>query len=73
MLRVSCDDAQGGCIINISSALAHRGGAGSSVYAASKAGVIGFTKALAEEMGSRHIRSNAIAPGYIDTDMVAGM
>lgn len=61
-----------GCIINISSALAFRGGSGSSVYAASKAGMIGFTKALAEEFGPRGIRVNAIAPGYIDTDMVSG-
>lgn len=62
-----------GCIVNISSALAHRGGAGSSVYAASKAGVLGFTKALAEELGPRGIRSCAVCPGYIDTDMVSGM
>lgn len=62
----------GGCIINVSSALAHRGGSGSSIYAASKAGLNGFTKALAEELGPRGVRCNAICPGYIDTDMVAG-
>lgn len=62
----------GGCIINVSSALAHRGGSGSTVYAASKAGLVGFTKALAEELGPKGIRCNAIAPGYISTDMVSG-
>lgn len=63
---------KGGSIINISSAMAHRGGSGSTVYAASKAGVIGFTKALAQELGPRGIRCNSIAPGYIETDMVSG-
>lgn len=71
-MRRSDTDHPGGCIINISSALAHRGGSGSTIYAASKAGVIGFTKALAEEVGSRNIRCNAIAPGLIETDMVSG-
>lgn len=60
-------------IVNVASALAHRGGAGSSIYAASKAGLIGFTKALAEELGPRGIRCNAIAPGYVETDMTRGM
>ena len=63
----------GHSIINIASALAHRGGSGSSVYAASKAGVIGFTKALAQELGPRGIRVNAVAPGYVETDMTSGM
>ena len=62
-----------GCIINVSSALAHRGGSGSTVYAASKAGIIGFTKALSAELSPRGIRSVAIAPGYIDTAMTSGM
>jgi NAD(P)-dependent dehydrogenase (short-subunit alcohol dehydrogenase family) len=61
-----------GVLINISSALAYRYGAGSSVYAASKAGVIGFSKALAEELGPR-IRVNTLVPGYISTDMTSGM
>lgn len=75
MLRrpATSDGATRGCIVNISSALAHRGGAGSTVYAASKAGILGFTKALAEELGPRGIRSCAVCPGYIETDMVAGM
>ncbi|KND04047.1 uncharacterized protein SPPG_01492 [Spizellomyces punctatus DAOM BR117] len=62
-----------GCILNIASAVGLRGNEGQSVYGASKAGVIGFTKSLARELGSRNIRVNAIAPGYIETDMIAGM
>jgi len=57
-----------GSIINISSGLAFRGGKGSTIYAASKAGILGFTKSLAQELAPR-IRVNAIAPGYIDTAM----
>lgn len=60
---------RGGCIINISSVLGLCGVKGTSVYAASKAGVIGFTKALAVELGSRNIRANVICPGLVDTDM----
>jgi len=59
------------CIINISSLLALRGGRGASVYAASKAGILGLTRALASELGPAGIRVNAIVPGYIDTDMTA--
>lgn len=60
---------KGGCIINISSVLGSYGMKGSSVYAASKAGVVGFTKTLAIELGGRNIRVNAICPGLVDTDM----
>ncbi len=58
-----------GSIINMSSIIGIRGNAGQSSYAASKAGIIGFTKSIAHELGSRNIRCNAIAPGFIETDM----
>ena len=58
-----------GNIINISSLIAQRGFTGLSAYAATKAGMIGFTKSLAREVGGRGIRVNAIAPGYLETDM----
>jgi 3-oxoacyl-[acyl-carrier protein] reductase len=58
-----------GSIINMSSVIGLKGNAGQSNYAASKAGVIGFTKSMAIELGSRNIRSNAIAPGFIVTEM----
>ncbi len=58
-----------GSIINLSSIVGVRGNAGQSNYAASKAGVIGFTKSVALELGSRNIRCNAIAPGFIKTEM----
>ncbi len=61
--------AKQGSIINMSSIVGIRGNAGQSSYAASKAGIIGFTKSIAAELGSRNIRCNAIAPGFIDTDM----
>ena len=60
-----------GSIINMSSVVGVFGNAGQSNYAASKAGIIGFTKSIAKEMGSRNIRCNAVAPGYIETDMTA--
>lgn len=63
--------ARGGSIINITSVVGVFGNGGQTNYAASKAGMIGFTKSLAQEMGSRNIRCNAIAPGFIDTDMTA--
>jgi 3-oxoacyl-[acyl-carrier protein] reductase len=58
-----------GSIINMSSIIGMRGNAGQSSYAASKAGIIGFTKSIAAELGSRNIRCNAIAPGFVETDM----
>ncbi|WP_282054823.1 3-oxoacyl-[acyl-carrier-protein] reductase [Maribacter luteus] len=58
-----------GSIINMSSVVGVKGNAGQSNYAASKAGMIGFTKSIALELGSRHIRCNAIAPGFIETEM----
>jgi 3-oxoacyl-[acyl-carrier protein] reductase len=61
--------AKKGSIINMSSIIGMRGNAGQSSYAASKAGIIGFTKSIALELGSRNIRCNAIAPGFIETDM----
>ena len=60
-----------GSIINISSIVGVKGNAGQSNYAASKAGIIGFTKSIALELGSRNIRSNAIAPGFIETEMTS--
>ena len=65
--------ARWGRIINITSVVGQTGQAGQANYAASKAGLIGLTKALAQEMGSRGITVNAIAPGYIDTDMTKSL
>ncbi|PTM04090.1 MAG: 3-oxoacyl-[acyl-carrier-protein] reductase [Bacteroidetes bacterium] len=63
--------ARSGSIINMSSVVGIKGNAGQSNYAASKAGIIGFTKSMALELGSRNIRCNAIAPGFIETEMTA--
>jgi 3-oxoacyl-[acyl-carrier protein] reductase len=60
-----------GSIVNMSSVVGVKGNAGQTNYAASKAGVIGFTKSVALELGSRNIRCNAIAPGFIETEMTA--
>lgn len=60
-----------GSIINMSSVVGKMGNAGQANYAASKAGIIGFTKSIAKELGSRNIRCNAIAPGFIETDMTS--
>ena len=65
--------AKKGSIINVSSVVGVKGNAGQSNYAASKAGIIGFTKSVALELGSRNIRSNAIAPGFIETEMTAAL
>lgn len=64
---------KGGCIINISSVVGIHGNVGQCAYSASKAGIIGFTKSLAKEVGPAKIRVNAIAPGFIETDMTADM
>jgi 3-oxoacyl-[acyl-carrier protein] reductase len=60
-----------GRIINLSSVVGQAGNAGQSIYAATKAGILGFTKALAREVASRGITVNAVAPGFIETDMTA--
>jgi 3-oxoacyl-[acyl-carrier protein] reductase len=63
--------ARNGSIINMASVIGEMGNAGQASYAASKAGVIGFTKSIAKELGSRNIRCNAIAPGFVETDMTS--
>ena len=65
--------ARSGSIINMTSVVGIKGNAGQANYAASKAGVIGFSKSIALELGSRNIRCNAIAPGFIETEMTAAL
>lgn len=65
--------SRSGSIINISSVVGVQGNAGQANYAASKAGILGFTKSIALELGSRNIRCNAIAPGFIETEMTANL
>jgi len=62
-----------GSIVNISSVVARRGNAGQVNYSSAKAGLIGLTKSLAREVASRNVRVNAVAPGYIETEMTAAL
>ena len=62
-----------GRIVNLSSVVGQSGNAGQALYAATKAGILGFTKAVARELGSRGITVNAVAPGFIESDMTAGL
>jgi 3-oxoacyl-[acyl-carrier protein] reductase len=64
-------DRPGACIINMGSIMGTVGGAGAAAYCAAKAGILGLTRSLARELASRRIRVNALAPGWIDTDMTA--
>jgi len=65
--------AKRGAIVNVTSVIGEMGNAGQAAYAAAKAGQIGLTKSVARELASRNIRVNAVAPGYVETDMTAGL
>jgi 3-oxoacyl-[acyl-carrier protein] reductase len=74
--KAACRQMMGqrtGKIINITSVVGIGGNAGQANYAASKAGIVGFTKSIAKELGSRNIQVNAVAPGFVDTDMTAAL
>ncbi len=64
---------RGGAIVNLTSVVGEMGNAGQAAYAASKAGIIGLTKSVARELASRGVRVNAVAPGYVDTDMTQAL
>jgi 3-oxoacyl-[acyl-carrier protein] reductase len=64
---------RGGAIVNLTSVVGEMGNAGQAAYAATKAGLIGLTKSVARELASRHVRVNAVAPGYVDTDMTQAL
>jgi 3-oxoacyl-[acyl-carrier protein] reductase len=72
-LRPMMKQEQGASIVNMSSVVGLMGNAGQAVYAASKAGLVGMTKSLAREFASRQLRVNAVAPGFIDTEMTQAM
>ena len=65
--------AKGGAIVNLTSVVGEMGNAGQAAYAATKAGIVGLTKAVARELASRNVRVNAVSPGYIDTDMTSAL
>ncbi|MCJ1380454.1 hypothetical protein MMC17_003559 [Xylographa soralifera] len=73
MMRQRREPGNTACIINVASLLGLKGGRGSTVYAASKAGVLGLTRSLAAELGPSNIRVNAIVPGYVETSMTEAM
>ncbi|ROW06920.1 hypothetical protein VMCG_04134 [Cytospora schulzeri] len=73
MIRRARAERPGCNIINVSSVMAMRGGLGASVYAASKAGILGLTSALSQELGQFQIRVNALVPGYIETQMIENL
>ncbi|MCJ1391781.1 hypothetical protein MMC18_004646 [Xylographa bjoerkii] len=73
MMRQRREPSNTACIINVASLLGIKGGKGSTVYAASKAGVLGLTRSLAAELASSSIRVNAIVPGYVETSMTQAM
>jgi 3-oxoacyl-[acyl-carrier protein] reductase len=72
-LRLMAERDAGGCIINMGSIMGTAGGLGAPAYCAAKAGILGLTRALAREVVTRGIRVNAIAPGYIESDMTSGL
>jgi 3-oxoacyl-[acyl-carrier protein] reductase len=76
LMRAACRPMmkqKGGAIVNVSSVVGEMGNAGQAAYAASKAGLIGLTKSVARELASRNIRVNCVTPGFITTDMTAGL